>query len=120
MPRNQSMQMFAVRFSLADGEHIACAHAVPWENEAGKTKFVKNIIRGLTPSTTTTPEGNPDFKLISIEPVSHPDDIKKMVADLYEKNPNRVGAETLGLDTPNRILHEPDITRALAAQQIPG
>jgi hypothetical protein len=112
------MTTYLVRFKLADGEHVACAHAIKAHNDAERAHVTREIVRAMNATSVEYPQGNPDFAIIEISEAGHPE-VAAAAAKL-QADPNRIGAEQLGLDTPNRILTDPSITQRLAADQVPG
>jgi hypothetical protein len=120
MPRDHSLGLYLVRFTDAAGDHIAASHAPRYATPAQKAAVEKRISDALRPASVDFPEGNPDIRVTEIKLVDDPAVIQKAVDDLKNQQPNRVGADELGLDTPNRILNDPTISRDIAANQTPG
>lgn len=108
----QKLQLYLVRFELPDGEHLASLRSVALTDE--------NAAAFVTRDARTKLATNEDVKILDIEPIPDGDEGEKFIQEntrkLYEKYPDRVGAEQLGLDTPNRIITDPEIARGLASR----
>jgi hypothetical protein len=98
---------YLVRFTLPDGEHLGVIDSIEVKNERD-AQFVTN-------AATLSLGQNPDAKLLDIEPLKSLEDLQRQVNELKARNPERPLASELGLDTPNRILTNPEIPRGLAS-----
>lgn len=103
---------YLLRFSLPDGEHLAVIDAPEVVDEASAQLVTNHAHAALSQ--------NRDYKLGDIEPLNSILDVQKHVEELKARNPNRPLAHELGLDTPNRILTNPEIPRGLAAMYNAG
>lgn len=119
MPRNRSMGIYLVRFTGPDGEHIAAHRNIPAATDAEMERVKADVERSMRPATEQYPEGNPDITVIEVRPVKDYNEITRAAAELKERNPDRPLLHEIGLDSPNRALHEPEIMRNLAASQPP-
>jgi hypothetical protein len=107
-----TMQIYMFRFNLPDGVHLAGHRTTtPWQTDEDKQSIVDDIKRHLSQ--------NPDAVLIedSIKPVKSYDEIMDAAKQLKAENPERKLAHEMGLDTPNRLLTNPDVARAYAPPQ---
>lgn len=97
-------KMYLVYFSLPDGKHLMAMNAHPSVIKAHAHAIISQ---------------NPDAKFDpnDIVEMTHPDQIAEAEAKLRSENPDRPLAGDLGLDSPNRILTNPEIARELATQQ---
>lgn len=117
MPLTQHV-IYLVRFQLADGPHIAAAHEVKAVTPQQLDEVKRRIAWVMNQTSAEYPNGNPDFKILEVRESSH-EEIQGEAQKL-KAIPGRVGADEIGLDTPNRVLNEPQITQAIAANQTPG
>lgn len=93
---------YLITFSLPDGKHLQVMNAHPSVVEDHARRFVSH---------------NPDGKFISVVPLQSEQHLQEAIDALRAENPGRPLANELGLDTPNRIMADPQIARDLAAQQ---
>lgn len=95
--------LYLVTFSLPDGKHLMIQNSHP---SVARQHAIDKLSL------------NEDAKLISIERLRDQAHHEEAKAALLAEDPHRIGAEELGLDTPNRILNDPQIARDVAAQRL--
>jgi hypothetical protein len=91
------MQFYVVSFTLPDGEHIIAGHS------SKNIEFARQQYRRIV-------EQNPEARFDPAKVVpSTPDQAKAAVEALRAKDPSRPLATDLGLDSPARILTNPEV-----------
>lgn len=104
----QSMQLYMFRFTLPDGVHIAAHRDMPSVTPEMKEAVMDRIRMWASQN----PDAQVDFN--SLKAVKSLDEIADAAKQLQAENPERRLATDLGLDTPNRIMTNPDLARANA------
>lgn len=102
-------QLYLVRFKIGDMDFIAAAHSEAYKNADHKVFINKEISRGI--------EANPDAKVTSIEPVDDYRAITQAVVGKKLRRPDQPHADELGLDTPNRLISNPEVSQAITANR---
>lgn len=91
------MQFYQVTFTLPDGEHIIAGFSS--ENINIARQHYRRIV-----------EQNPEARFDPAKVVpSTPDKVKAAVDSMRAADPSRPLADNLGLDTPNRVLTNPEV-----------
>jgi len=97
---------YLVHFTLPDGEHILTGFSSP--NIEIARKHYERII---------TQNSEAKFDPNKVVKINSPEDVEAAIAALREKDPSRPLATDLGLDSPNRILTNPEV---VPGSQIPA
>lgn len=91
------MQLYMIRFTAPDGEHIAAGHSTT-NIEHARNEFERII--------TMNPEAVYDRERVVPATIEQ---IQAAERELREKDPSRPLATDMGFDTPNRILTDPHL-----------
>lgn len=86
-------QLYAVRFKLSDGEHIAKLVLSKRDDQLARFKAGRIFKR---------------VQILSIQATDH-EAYQKMVQEVIARNPGRVPIDELTGGQPNRVLHDPTL-----------
>lgn len=90
-------QRYLVRFTLPDGDHLITG--ISSQDIRVAREHYRRIVT-QNPEATFDPE--------KVTPAT-PEQVEAAIAELRDRDPSRPLATDLGLDTPNRVLTNPEV-----------
>lgn len=114
----QSHRVYAFRVNFPHGPAILAHNNIDAQTDDERRKVLREIRKVVA--------SNPDAKLDenSIVKLNSYDEVAGLVEDLRKElgdKPDALQLQTdMGLDTPNRLLTNPEISRSLAGETGPG